>query len=48
MAQCSRFNYKGRVRVLMYTSKGIQAGETLYLDYNGGQLHEYPTDHFVM
>jgi len=28
--------------------KPIQAGETLYFDYNGGLFHEYPTEHFVI
>jgi [histone H3]-lysine27 N-methyltransferase len=44
--KCMRFSYKGRVRLLLYTSKPIQAGETLYFNYNGSN-YEYPTDHFV-
>jgi hypothetical protein len=42
-----RFSYKGRVRILLHTIKPIQAGETLYFDYNGSAFHEYPTEHFV-
>ena len=42
-----RLSYKGRVRLLLHTIKPIQAGETLYFDYNGSPFQEYPTDHFV-
>ena len=43
-----RFSYKGRVRLLLYTCKPIQAGETLYFNYNGSAFHEYPTEHFTL
>jgi hypothetical protein len=42
-----RFSYKGRVRILFYTGKNIQAGDELYFDYNGGIFHEYPTQNFT-
>ena len=35
------------MRLLLHTIKPIQAGETLYFDYNGSAFHEYPTEHFV-
>ena len=39
-----RFLYLGRVRVLFYTKRDIEAGETMYFDYNGGKVfEEYPT-----
>jgi hypothetical protein len=38
-----RFNYKGRVRIIFYASKNIQAGDILYFDYNGSPFNEYPT-----
>jgi hypothetical protein len=37
--QTIRFNYKGRVRIIFYASKNIQAGDLLYFDYNGSPFN---------
>jgi hypothetical protein len=42
-----KFKYRGRVRVLFYAKKHIEAGETLYINYNAGGFGEYPTEHFT-
>ena len=44
--QAKKFSYKGRVRIIFYALKDIQAGDELFYDYNGGLFHEYPTDNF--
>jgi hypothetical protein len=38
-----KFKYQGRARVLFYVKRNIQAGDTLFIDYNGGGFDEYPT-----
>lgn len=45
--QAIKFAYQGRVRVLFYAKKPIQADEKLYFNYNGSAFQEYPTEHFV-
>ena len=42
-----RFMFEGRVRLLFFAKRDIKAGETLYINYNGGAFQEYPTEHFV-
>lgn len=44
--QAKKFSYRGRVRIIFYALKDIQAGDELLFDYNGGLFHEYPTDDF--
>lgn len=44
--QSLRFLYHGNVRVVLFAKRIIKAGETLYFDYNGGGVYEYPTEHF--
>ena len=44
--EAMRFSYKGRVRIIFYAKKNIQAGDGLYFDYNGSPFHEYPTENF--
>jgi SET domain-containing protein len=34
-----RFSYKGRVRIIFYALKNIQAGDELFFDYNGSPFH---------
>lgn len=45
--QTMKFVYHGKARVLFYAKKNIQAGDILFIDYNGGGFDEYPTDHFL-
>lgn len=41
--QSLRFLYQGHVRVVFFAKRTIKAEETLYVDYNAGGFHEYPT-----
>lgn len=42
----AKVNIDGKVRILLYASRNIRKGETLYYDYNRGG-YDYPTNHFV-
>lgn len=40
------FSYRGRNRIIFYTLRKIGRGELLYINYNGGITHHYPTHDF--
>ena len=42
-----KYNIDGGIHVLLYSSRIIHLGETLYYDYNAGRLKEYDTSNFV-
>lgn len=42
-----RFLFENKVRLLFYAKADIMKGETLYINYNGGAFHEYPTNDFI-
>jgi hypothetical protein len=44
--QSLQFLYQGSSHVIFFTKRLIKAEETLYVNYNAGGFHEYPTEHF--
>jgi hypothetical protein len=44
--EAMRFSYQGRIRIIFYAKKNIQAGDELFFDYNGSPFQEYPTESF--
>jgi hypothetical protein len=45
--QSQKFNIDGGLHVLIYTSKDISAGETLFYDYNAGGLDEINDEDYL-